>query len=223
MKKKNIRNSVITAVLFLIFVDFTLLVRAVDVQPVGPRHSEIGFASINTNFHSHFLMNEPLYKMTSALGILALVVAACFALLGLIQLIKRKSLFKVDYQILILGAFYVIVGVFYIFFEKCIVNYRPVIMDEGLEASYPSSHTMLIVCIMGTAMILFKKYFAEKRGLFIGAEVLSAIIIVATVVGRLLCGVHWLTDIIGGILLSAALVMLYYTVLKVLDAKLANK
>ena len=123
------------------------------------------------------------------MGVAAIAIAFGFAVLGLIQLIKRKSIRNVDSRILLLGAFYFTVNAFYVFFEFEIVNYRSVILSQSLEASYPSSHTMIVICIM------------------------------VTVIGRLISGVHWFTDIVAGILLSSALVALYYSALKWVEEK----
>ena len=141
-------------------------------------------------------------------GILAIGVAAAFACVGLVQLIQRKSLLKVDRSVLALGFVYVAVIILYVLFEKLAVNVRPVITDEGLEPSYPSTHTMLILTILGTARYAVKKLLKNPKIVLI-LQILCLIIMILTVIGRLICGVHWLTDIIGGLLISGALVGFY--------------
>lgn len=212
-KKKNQKNFIVTGVLFLAFILYTILVKLVDVQAVGPENSNIGFATINQAIFTFFGDNPFWYKVTEITGILALLVAAAFGLLGVAQLVTKKSIAKVDIDIIILGGFYVLVIVFYVLFEILIINYRPVILDEGLEASYPSSHSMLVFCIMITAIMQFRSRISEKNVLLV-AEIASIVIIAVTVLGRLVSGVHWFTDILGGVLLGSALVMLYYSAIE---------
>lgn len=213
----------ITAGLFLLFIVFTLMVLVVDVQPIGPEESKIGFATINQFVFGCLGVNILWYEITDWLGLLAVLFAMFFAVLGLVQLVKRKNLWKVDYEIILLGMFYILVAVSYLFFEIAIVNYRPVMMDNSLEASYPSSHAMIVICIMATAMIEFRKLFADKKALRAVLNTVSAAIILITVIGRLLSGVHWFTDIIAGVLLSSALVMLYYSSVIYIDEKQKEK
>lgn len=213
----------ITAGLFLLFIVFTLMVLVVDVQPIGPEESKVGFATINQSVFGCLGVNILWYEITDWLGLLAVLFALFFAVLGLVQLVKRKNLWKVDYEIILLGMFYILVAVSYLFFEITIVNYRPVMMDNSLEASYPSSHAMIVICIMATAMIEFRKLFADKKALRAVLNTVSAAIILITVIGRLLSGVHWFTDIIAGVLLSSALVMLYYSSVIYIDEKQKEK
>ena len=194
----------------LLFVFFTLMTRVIDVQVVGPLDAWVGFARMNVAVHNFFGMNLFWYKLTQIFGIAAIVVAGVFAVTGAVQLIKQKSLIKVDREVLMLGVIYIIVIVLYVLFEKFAVNYRPVILDaaEGLEPSYPSTHTMLILTIFGTA-IRACGFYIKNTKLLVGARVFALIIMALTIVGRLICGVHWLTDIIGGVLISLSLICLY--------------
>jgi undecaprenyl-diphosphatase len=133
---------------------------------------------------------------------------AGFGLLGLAQWIRRKQIRKVDSSILVLGGFYLAVMGAYLFFEVFAVNYRPVLIDGILEASYPSSTTMLMLCVMPTAIMELRgrmKNSVLKRWV----TFLMAAFTVFMVIGRLISGVHWLTDIVGGMLLSTGLVMMY--------------
>ncbi len=190
------------------FIIFTVLVKFVDVQPVGTEASLIGFANLNTAVFQLLGTNDFCYRLTQCLGIVAIATAARYAIDGFIQLIKRKSLFKVDREILMVGIIYAIVIILYVLFEKLAINYRPIITDEGLEASYPSTHTMLILTVFGTAIPLAGKYIKSPKAAKL-EKICLIIFMWVTVVCRLLSGVHWFTDIIGGLLISLALISLY--------------
>lgn len=219
--KKSKLFSLITASLFLLFIIFTLLVKLVGVQPVGPLGSKIGFASLNAKIFLKLGVNQTMYGVTEKLGLITFLIMGAFVVLGLVQLIKGKSLKKVDYKIWALGAFYVIVLAFYVLFEIIIINYRPVLIEGELEASYPSSHTLLSICVISSAMIVLKDMLASKP-IKITAFIVGGILMAVMVVGRLLSGVHWFTDILGGIILSLALVSLFYTTILILKDKLCK-
>ena len=208
MNKKK-RNFLISTILILLAVVFTILVKVVDVKQVGVNGTSIGFATVNQFVFLTTGVNMIWYHITDWLGLVPIFMAMAYALLGLVQLIKRKSLFKVDKEIIILGLFYVVVISIYIFFEKVIVNYRPILMNGFLEASYPSSHTLMTICLCGSSIIVNKKMFNNKITKLM--NLLSLVIIIITVIGRLLSGVHWFTDIIGGILIARALLMTLYS------------
>ena len=153
-----------------------------------------------------------LYTLTDWLGLVPIVLVMGFGTLGLIQWIKRKHLLKVDYSILVLGGFYVAVMAAYAFFEVFVINYRPVLIEGRLEASYPSSTTMLAMCVMPTAIMQLRARTQNKRFRGLVTAAITAYI-VFMVIGRLVSGVHWLSDIIGGALLSTGLVLLYRAVI----------
>ena len=193
------------------FMLWTVLVRLVDVKAIGPMESSVGFATMNGYVHSLIGVNMPLYTITDWLGLVPIGIAFGFAMLGLTQWIKRRGILNVDRSILTLGGFYIIVIAVYVLFEYVVINYRPVLIDGYLEASYPSSTTLLVTCVMPTAIMEFDariknaviKYFAVS---------LSFSFIAFMVIGRLVAGVHWFSDIIGGALLSTGLVIIYYAV-----------
>ena len=95
-----------------------------------------------------------------------------------------------------------------ILFEVFTINYRPVLIDGYLEISYPSSTTILVMCVMPTAIVQFHARIKNKvlrRCVTYAITAFTAFM----VIGRLISGVHWVTDIIGGALLSAGLVLMY--------------
>lgn len=192
----------------LCFIIFTILVKTVDLQAAGAEGSLIGFANLNTSVYQLIGSNTFCYKLTQLFGIIAILVALVFAITGLIQLIQRKSIFKVDREIITAGIIYFLVIILYILFEKLAINYRPVVLEEGLEASYPSTHTMLILTILGTAISLAGKYIKSSK-LSLTTKLICIVIMWLTVVFRLMSGVHWFTDIIGGVLISLCLISLY--------------
>ena len=199
-----------TYVFFSLFIVFSLWLRLFDVQALGPEGSRIGFAGLNVAIHEFFGMHLFWYKLTQVLGYVAILLAAAFALLGFIQLIKRRSLLKVDKNLLLLGVVYILLVLLYVLFEKIPFNYRPVILDpaEGLEPSYPSTHTLLILTVFGTAIQLAGDYIKNSK-LLLTLKIMALVIMALTIIGRLVCGVHWFTDIVGGVLLSLFLISFY--------------
>lgn len=190
------------------FILFTVAVMKVDVAAIGPKDSLVGLSKIN-DFMFKKLGTHPIWDMiTEVLLVTAFLIVLLFGVIGIKQLIERKSLWKVEHGILLLAVFYVFLAAFYELFEVVVVNYRPILEDGELAASFPSSHTMLICSIVGSAMVLFDRMLTNKVVRNV-VEIIGGIILILAVMGRLLAGVHWFTDILGGVLLSAALVMFY--------------
>ena len=209
MKKSNNRTLLIIGIAAVAaFILWTAAVRLIDVRAIGPEGSRVGFAALNGAFHALTGEHMTLYNMTDWLGLVPACFILGFALLGLVQLIRRKSLRRVDGSILILGAFYIVVLAAYLFFEYYVVNYRPVLIEGVLEASYPSSTTLLVLCVMPTAVMQLCGRI-KAPGLRRAVSWAIAAFTAFMVIGRLISGVHWLTDIIGGVILSAGLVLLY--------------
>lgn len=205
------------AVLLLAFVIWTVLVMKVDVQPAGVNGTDIGFAGINTRFHQLTGEHEGIYRITDWLGLVPIAICAFFGVLGLVQLIRRKSLLKVDADILLLGVFYIVVILAYLIFEKIVINYRPTLFD-GVESSYPSSTTLLVLSVMPT--VIFQANRRMKDGALKKAVIILSVLFAAfMVIGRLVSGVHWLTDIIGSVLLSAGLYLVYRAAVMIADQK----
>ncbi|MBR5782588.1 MAG: phosphatase PAP2 family protein [Clostridia bacterium] len=205
---KQTKSFICAAVLFALFIALILAVLFVDVQAIGPNDSEIGLSTLNGRFFDKFSGNIFWYSVTETLGYAAVVVMAIFIGMALGQLYKRKSLKRVDGALIALITVYTLLAFLYVFFEIVIINYRPVLEENALAASFPSSHTMLICTAMLSGCLHMERLTEDKviRGV---ATAFAYIVVIITVVGRALSGVHWLTDIIGGVLISAALVMLY--------------
>ena len=207
MKKKVFIQFLAVA---LIAVVFTVLVKTVDLGFVSNTDSAIGFASINLSFNSKFGFNPLLYNVSEYLGYSVFAIVAFFALLGIRDLVKNKSLLKVDSDLYALAITYIFTLVVYFVFDKLLViNLRPLIMSGEMvaEPSFPSSHTLLAVVVCGTAIAECGK--VKKSGLRIILTLILSLLMAATVLTRLFSGVHWVTDIVGGVLWGEALMMVF--------------
>ena len=204
--KRNRTQFLLPGLLLGAFLLWTAGVCLVDVRPIGPMGSQVGFAGLNGWFHGLTGVHWWLYDLTDLLGLASLGICGIFGLQGLCQWVRRKSIRRVDGELLALGGFYLAVLAVFFLFELLQINYRPVLIQGRLEASYPSSTTMLALCVLPTAMLRLRSRWVRF---------LLAALTAFLVIGRLLCGVHWVSDIIGGALLSAGLVTLYRCIISI--------
>ena len=208
MKGNGKRFLLYGIIYVMVFAIWTVLIQIVDVQPIGVNGTDIGFAIVNCWFHRLTGVHMAVYVLTDWLGLVSVFVCILFGGLGLVQMIKRRSLCKVDYDIILLGGYYIIVIAGYLFFEMIPINYRPILIEGRMEASYPSSTTLLVLNVMPT-LIFQANYRLKNKGLKKSILFLTVVFIGFMVIGRLICGVHWLTDIVGSVLLSAGLFYTY--------------
>ena len=205
MRKRYLNLGVIFLLLFLVW---TWLIINVDVQPIGQNNTNIGLASFNSWFHSLTGVHMWIYVITDWLGLVPIFVCMYFGVIGFIQLVKRKSIFKVDYDLLILGVYYIIVILSYLIFELIPINYRPILIDGRMEVSYPSSTTLLVLSVMPTLIFQMNRRLKniKLKQLFIILVILFSVFMI---IGRLISGVHWFSDIVGSILISVGYYYMY--------------
>lgn len=225
MKKKKIKTNATfkeyllsSVALTFLSILYIVILKTTDVKMIGPKGTSVGLSSINLYFKNLLGSNMTIYKVTEVFGLIAIAIAGIYALLGLLQLVKRKSIKEVDKKIISLGILYALVVIVYVLFEKVIINYRPVLMDGEIEASFPSSHTMLAICICVSAILTNKNYIKNKNYLKITNIFIVAIMLVV-VIGRFISGVHWFTDIMGGLIISITLLNYYLTIDHFLEKK----
>ena len=189
---------------------FSVLTAFVDRAAIGPEDTSVGFASLNGAVANILGYNGVFDKISDLVMVLAFLVAASFAVMGLITLVKTKSIAKVGKTILGLGVLYLVVAIIYVAFDKIPINYRPLLQpgETELETSFPSSHTLVICSVFGSAIIAWKRLFSGKNYVQI-LNIAAIVLMVVGVCARLLAGVHWATDIVAGILFSLTLVSFY--------------
>lgn len=208
MKANEKKRLIFGSLLIIVFIVWTILIQTVDVQPLGLNGTNIGFATFNCWFYELTGANMVLYTITDWMGIVPLFVCMIFAGVGFIQLVKRKSLFKVDSDIIILGIYYIVVILCYLLFEAIPINYRPILINGVMEASYPSSTTLLVITVMPTLIEQINRRMENTIvSRIIG--VFSLVFSIFMVLGRLISGVHWFTDIVGSLFLSIGLFYVY--------------
>ena len=222
MKNNKQFKFIGAGVSFALFCLLIVLVKTVDVAAIGPEDTSIGLSHLNAAVHSALGVNSFWYMITEFLCYVAIAIVIEYALIGLFELITRKSFAKVDKYLYCLGGLYAVVFVLYAVFEKVVINYRPIIEEgaEHVEASFPSSHTMLACTVLGSVFLVIRKYGNQVVKKNVNEKLLQvaiAVMCVVTVLGRLLCGVHWFTDIIGGVLISTALLFAFAGVLDITD------
>lgn len=204
-RKSSLRIGILLLILFAVW---TVLVQNVDVQNAGQTGTEVGLATLNIWFHDLTGVHMMLYTITDWLGLVPVIICLAFGVMGFVQMIQRKSPLKVDADLILLGVYYIVVIAGYLIFEELPVNYRPVWIEGWLEASYPSSTTLLVLSVMPALTFQARRRLKNvrlNRAIRIGSAGFSLFM----VVGRVLSGVHWITDIIGAILLSSGLFCIY--------------
>ena len=215
--KKNEKNTLITGMIMLVlFAVWTVLIQTVDVQAVGQNGTDIGFAGLNVWFHKMTGVHMWVYTVTDWLGLVPIFICMIFGVVGLVQLIKRRSFLKVDKDIILLGIYYILVIFGYLIFEMIPINYRPILIEGRMEASYPSSTTLLVMSVMPTLAFQVHRRIRNTKVKY-GIYAFTVLFTAFMVVGRTVAGVHWLTDIAGSVLLSSGLYLIYHGAVRLTD------
>ncbi len=202
------KKTIAAAVLYGLFLLLILLLKTTDVEPAGPAAAAVGLAGLNSGFFDLVGQHPLLTDLSNGIGGIAIATVLFFAFLGLLQLIKRKSFVAVDTDLYLLAGLYAAIFILYLFFLKFIINFRPVLEDGELAASFPSSHTLLGITVFGSAALQFKRRLSDKK-LRTAVVLICQILTLLIILFRLLCGLHWLTDILGGALIGSALLLTY--------------
>ncbi|MBQ0071593.1 MAG: phosphatase PAP2 family protein [Spirochaetales bacterium] len=205
--KKTIRQAACTLAAFLFLL---LLLCFVDRGHIGAMGTEVGLSSINGFFFKTFGRSDLFDKLSDVVFLLTFLYPAFFGVMGIVELIQKKDLKKVHKSLLAFIPVFVLLVVLYLLFTKVSPNYRPVLTEEGLEESFPSSHVMVSIMFSLTGLTMFRDFhFKLNSAISKTVETAAFVLPCLVAVFRLLSGMHWFTDVLGGIFLGAFLVQLH--------------
>ena len=211
MKKQGYIYLIVACVLLAAFVALTICLLFVDVRAAGESGAEVGFATINQKVWQAIGQSAAALTVSEVCGLCMIAAVGAFGVTGLVQVIRRKGFLRADKELYVMAGGLVLLAAAYVFFEIFVVNCRPVLDEGELAASYPSSHAMLATAVAGMGMAYL--HSRQRKGVLINVLIgLLNGVSVATVACRLLGGVHWLSDIVGGVLLGMVIVYAYRAV-----------
>lgn len=187
---------------------FTVAVDKIDLALVWGK--EIGFSKMNLAVHEMLGTSETFDLISDLVMVFSALVLGGMVFIGTYQIITGKGLKKVDRELILSGVVLVLTALVYVFFENVIINFRPVLEDGLLEASYPSTHVLLSVVVNILAIDYIRTKIENKKLRIVAISSIATFCVIG-IVTRILCGMHWITDIVGALLISGALVMIYYT------------
>ena len=208
LTKENIRQIVYTGLMVLVAILFTIAVDKIDTALVLGK--EIGFSNVNIAVHQMLGTSDTFDLLSDITMIVSALLMGGLVFIGTYQLISGKGFKAVDKEILIAGAVLVLMSITYLFFEKVVINFRPVLEDGFLEASYPSTHVLLTTVINIVAIDYIVTKIKNKK-IMLPSVITVAVITVVGFGARVLSGMHWITDIVGALLIASCLVMIYFT------------
>lgn len=148
-------------------------------------------------------------KATDIILIANIASLAVFAIFGLCQWIKRKSIKKVDKELIFMLVPLILMAIVYFVFDKFLIwNTRP---DGSGEPSFPSTHVMVVATIFLLIALVLPRYIKSKAACAL-LDLMMLIFIVLTCVGRVLANKHWTSDVIGALIFSVIFALIYYLI-----------
>ena len=185
----------------------TLIIALLYID-VGYVNGNVGLFVIN-NFFATYKINSSWDIFTTVILDITFVFIFTLVGIGIFQAIKRRSILKIDRNVVVTEILVVLMLLFSLFFSNVIfINNSPVLQNGVEVSSFPSNHIVIVTFVFLTLATLVKDYFEiVKIGkINIICKFVSfgiAIIMIALmVVGKTLSGRIWFTDAISGLLLG---------------------
>ena len=215
--KKILNKYLIVGIVFIFLFLLLMILLNFNKANLGETNTPVGLSSINKLFVTNYV---DIYNSMSQVGLyLSFIIIAGFAITGFYQLIKRKSLFKVDLDIILFGVGVIVLIITWLLFDKVIAyNYRPIYVNKNLEGSFPSTHVLFTTFVLVSAFGISLN--REKNNFYnLAILVIAILVITLTSLCRVLSGMHWATDVLGGLLLGLGYFFILYGIFKGLSKK----
>lgn len=196
----------VAGILTVLFVAFTVAVKWLDVQVDGAH--EIGWASVNFWWRDLIGVSDVWRVVSDVAAVLTLLTLVGVIVWQVVALVRARGIHRATRHWLVLDGALGALRLCYLLFEFVVINYRPILIDGVAEASYPSSHVLLFATVCPLLMLTFWREI-KSRPWRAGIVTLGVVLMLIGMVARALSGYHWLTDVLGGVLLGAVLVAWY--------------
>lgn len=212
--KKIFNLNIILGISFLFLFCFLIILLQIDKAVIAESGKAVGLSHINKLATYSYDSDSSTFSNLLFYATFLIVLGA--VILGVFQLIKGKSLKKVDVEIIVFGISIVVAAIFWLAFDKVIkINVRPIDASEG---SYPSTHVFLTTFFLLMGRMLLLKYKDEKS-IKISSLILVIVYIIAMVLLRVSAGKHYITDVVGGVFLGLAFYFLTTGIINIIKNK----
>ena len=205
---KHKRQSwfLIATTLTVFFVVFTLTLKLVDMQSDSSQF--IGWASINIWWRDLIGVHFSWHIISHFIALISLLVLTGILIWQVITVFHRRKLSALTRNWWVFDITLLALGLSYLLFQIVAINYRPIQVDGAIEISYPSSHSLLITTTWLLIIFRLRREIQSQtwRRILI---IVGWTLMLTGVIARLLCGYHWFTDIVGGVLLGTVFAAWY--------------